>query len=65
MKRVFEINPLKCSRLSKTLGKSKKIADHLGLVTWRAPPPFAAKSAGAVSAPGRRLDSSSEFAQVQ
>ena len=65
MKKVFEIDPFKCSRCGSQMKivafifsprKIEKIADNLKLPTWRAPPPFAPA--------GIRYDTSSQYSQT-
>lgn len=65
MKRVFEIDPLKCPKCHEQMKivaflceprEIEKIATILGYPTWRAPPDFALRRI--------HLDSSSEFSQI-
>lgn len=64
MKRVFEINPLRCSRCGENMKivafilnsrEIEKIANHLKYPTWRAPPSFART--------GVHLDTNYEYSQ--
>ena len=64
MKMVFEIDPLKCRKCGHQMKivafvfnsrEIEKLADNLGLVTWRAPPP--------IKASFTEIDFSSQFAQ--
>jgi hypothetical protein len=65
MKRVFEIDPLRCCKCGETMkvvafvhspSEIEKLARSLGRPTWRAPPPF--------TPAGIRLDTSAEYSQI-
>jgi hypothetical protein len=64
MKRVFEIDPLKCRKCGEKMKiiafifssrEIEKIAENLKLPTWRAPPEFVPD--------GHRIDTGAEFVQ--